>query len=103
MKATLITRGRRIYRDGVFSELVLWLVPEPVRGSGHLYKYRLALMDEGRCVLRYDNEAGKGDHRHTGDNEAPYVFSTLEVLLRDFEADIRGYLNEHADYRQPDD
>jgi len=92
MKATLIARDRRIYRDGVFSEIVVWLVPEPVRGSAHLFKYSLALIDEGVCVLRYDNEAGKGDHRHIGDSESPYAFSTLEVLLRDFEADIRGYL-----------
>jgi hypothetical protein len=60
MKATLVARGRRIYRDGVFSETVIWLVPAPVRGSTHLFKYSLVLIDEGRCVLRYDNEAGKG-------------------------------------------
>lgn len=24
---------------------------------------------DGNCVLRYDNEAGKGDHKHIGDDE----------------------------------
>lgn len=27
-------------------------------------KYSLARVADGACVLRYDNEAGKGDHRH---------------------------------------
>jgi hypothetical protein len=39
---------------------------------------------DGRCVLRYDNEAGKGDHKHVGEDEIPYVFTTPEALLDDF-------------------
>ena len=31
----------------------------PMMASG--YKYRMALIEAGVCVLRYDNEAGKGD------------------------------------------
>jgi hypothetical protein len=37
-----------------------------VRGSRHQYKYRLVLVVNDDCVLRYDNEAGKGDHKHVG-------------------------------------
>jgi len=47
-------------------------VPLPVRGSRHSYKYRFALIVNDVCVMRYDNEAGKGDHRHAGSQEFSY-------------------------------
>ena len=43
---------------------------------------------DGICVLRYDNEAGKGDHRHIGKTEKHYNFTTPEVLLTDFWSDV---------------
>jgi hypothetical protein len=39
-------------------------------------------------VLRYDNEAGKGDHKHLGARELPYKFTTLNQLVDDFLADV---------------
>jgi hypothetical protein len=39
---------------------------------------------DGVCVLRYDNEAGKGDHFHRGEADASYLFTSLEQLLADF-------------------
>jgi hypothetical protein len=44
----------------------------------------LALVVEGVCVLRFDNEAGKGDHKHVADCEEPYKFNGPEALLEDF-------------------
>lgn len=38
--------------------------------------------------MRYDNEPGKGDHRHLGDTEQVYTFTTPEQLLADFWADV---------------
>jgi hypothetical protein len=95
MKATPLASRRISVADGVFAEIVLWRVPQPVRGSTHPFKYRLALVADGVCVLRYDNEAGKGDHRHRGDNEAPYRFLEVDALLADFESDVRNWLNEN--------
>ncbi len=63
--------------------------------SAHRYKYRLALADQRECVLRYDNESGKGDHRQIGWQEQAYQFSSIEKLLEDFDADTRAYLDEH--------
>jgi len=40
------------------------------------------------CVLRYDNEDGKGDHRHIRGMEAPYIFTDLDKLQADFWRDI---------------
>jgi hypothetical protein len=72
MDAELLLSERIRLADGVFAELVIWLVPAPVRASAHPYKYRLALVADGTCVLRYDNEAGTGDHRHIGAVEQPF-------------------------------
>jgi hypothetical protein len=69
-------------------ELVIWRVPEPVRGSTHHFKYRLAFIVEGECVLRYDNEAGKGDHRHVREHQGPYTFVDLVALQADFWTDV---------------
>ncbi len=54
---------RHVLDERSFVEIVIWRVPGLVRGSGHEYKYRLAFVVDGVCVLRYDNEAAKGDHR----------------------------------------
>jgi hypothetical protein len=45
-------------------------------------------------VLRYDNEAGKGDHRHIGTKEVSYSFSTLEMLQDDFWKDVEQWLKQ---------
>ncbi len=41
--------------------------------------------------MRYDNERGKGDHRHLGEREEAYRFTTVEQLLADFERDVRNW------------
>jgi len=95
MKAERLVKERLSQGDNGFVELVLWRVPQPVPGSLHLFKYRLAYVVEGECVLRYDNEAGKGDHKHLGDTESVYVFSTPERLLADFWADVDNWRTTH--------
>jgi hypothetical protein len=77
---------------GTFVELVVWRVPAPVRGSQHEYRYRLALVVDGECVLRYDNEPGKGDPRHMRDKEHEYRFKDAEQLLADFWSDVEEML-----------
>lgn len=79
-----------------FAELVLWEVPVPVTGSAHAYRYRMALVIRGVCVLRYDNEAGKGDHVHRGAEEHPYRFQGIDRLVADFETDVRRWFDEHG-------
>jgi hypothetical protein len=57
------------------------------------------LIDQEECVLRYDNESGKGDHRHQGTAETAYRFRTIEQLLKDFDADTRNFLDEYPYHR----
>lgn len=76
----------------IIAELVIWELPAPVRGSIHKFKYRLALIADGVCVLRYDNEAGKGDHRHIGNREFAYDFVDVDQLEVDFWEDAQRWL-----------
>ena len=95
MRATLIARTRIVYSSSAFAELVVWRVPKPVPGSAHEFKYRLAYVVDDLCVVRYDNEAGKGDHRHFGLAENRYRFSTPERLMVDFQEDIARWNDEN--------
>jgi hypothetical protein len=88
MRAVLLHRDRLDLDDGSIVEMVLWQVPEPVPGSRHLYKYRLYFGRDGRRLILYDNERGKGDHRHRGDLEEPYEFSSVDQLVGDFLANV---------------
>jgi Family of unknown function (DUF6516) len=95
MKATLLLRTRIVYSIESFAELALWQLPKPVEGSAHHFKYRLAYVVRSECVVRYDNETGKGDHRHYGRNESAYVFSGLDQLVTDFQRDIARWNREN--------
>ena len=92
MKARLIEKSRTVIGEAIFFEVVLWHLPDPVPGSAHPFKYRLALVVNGECVLRYDNERGKGDHRHIRGTEEPITFTSLEALYDAFRADMRRML-----------
>lgn len=96
MKAVELLRTRVIYSEIAFAELVLWQLPRIMLGSTHSFKYRLAYVIAGECVLRYDNEAGKGDHRHYGGQETPSDFSSPSQLITDFQKDIARWNDENS-------
>lgn len=84
MKAELLIDERHVLDDITFVEIVVWKIPRSLGGSRHRFKYRLALVRDGVCILRYDNEAGKGDHRHREDAQERYEFTDVDTLLADF-------------------
>jgi hypothetical protein len=97
--ARLLLHRKRYYDDGAISEVRLWLVPDAVPGSTHKFKYSLSYGYPGRRAVAYDNERGKGDHRHRDAVEEPYAFESLDKLLADFEADVaalRAREGEHG-------
>ena len=96
MKAVELLRQRIVYAENKFVELVLWRLAQPLAGSKHSFKYRLAYVVNEICVLRYDNEEGKGDHRHWGEEESDYSFTTPEKLLADFRQDIERWDHENS-------
>lgn len=95
MKAVTLLRRRVVVAVDAFVEAVVWQVPQAVPPSTHRFKYRLAYVVGGRCVVRYDNERGKEDHRHTEGTEEDYEFSTPDQLMADFEADIARWNHEN--------
>jgi hypothetical protein len=89
MKAELLFSQRIDYDDGGLVEMVLWRVPKPVPASSHRLKYSLFYGRPGVREVGYDNERGKGDHRHIQGIETAYTFTTVEQLMTDFWADVR--------------
>ena len=89
MKAELLLRERFVLSRRAFVEIVIWKLPKPLSQSVHSFKYRMAYVTNGRCVLRFDNEAGKGDHKHVDEIEVPYQFTDLVQLQHDFWAAVK--------------
>jgi hypothetical protein len=79
---------KRVYADGLIVRAVVWWLPELLPPSRHRYRYRLFCDRPGERVVAFDNERGKGDHKHVQGAESPYPFTTLEKLLEDFAASI---------------
>jgi hypothetical protein len=84
MQAILLLKERRVLGEDRFADVTIWRLPKPLPGNAHVFKYRLALVDDEVCVLRFNNEAGKGDHKHVGGRQVPYAFTTLDQLVADF-------------------
>ena len=87
MKATPIQRIKRLHDAGIV-EINIWRVPAPVAPCEHHYKYRLVYVVNNVRVVGYDNERGKGDHRHLGSIESPYQFVNISTFLVDFWHDV---------------
>ena len=93
MGARAIVNAKEIRDDGSIVEIVIWELDEPLPPCQHRFKYRLFFGMPGVCWIRYDNERGKGDHRHVGAREEAYYFTTPEALLADFERDVENWRN----------
>jgi hypothetical protein len=91
MKATLLARTKEVRDDGSIVEIVIWELPEPSPPSAYFFKYRLFFGKPGEERIRYDNERGKGDHRHVNGRDLSYVFRTVEQLLDDFKYDVQDW------------
>ena len=96
MKAEEIIRTRIADSETAFTEIVVWLLTKPLLGSLHKYKYRLAHVVNSECVLRLDNESGKGDHLHFGSTESSNRFISINHLLADFEKYIQRWNHENS-------
>jgi hypothetical protein len=82
-----------VFPDGAILEIRIWSVPTPVPPSANGFRYALFYGHPGHRLI-YDNERGKGDHRHHGPIELPYRFTSIEQLLADFRADVEKLRGE---------
>ena len=90
MSAKPIYRHRLDFDDGAILEIVVWLLPKPVDGCSHPYKYRLYYGNGGQRIVGYDNERPKGDHVHRDGLEHSYKFVSPEKLIDDFLAEVNA-------------
>lgn len=81
-----VERSKPVLPDDAIVEIVVWKLPEP--GSPHWSKYRVFYGRDGRRIVGFDNERGKGDHCHLDGDEHPYMFTTTDALLSDFRKEI---------------
>lgn len=94
MNAKLVYRNK-VVTEYFITEFVIWQLPTKSVDRPHGIKYRLYHGDiQGKCVVRYDNESGKGDHKHINNKEVAYVFESVEQLIKDFLADIARLSDE---------
>lgn len=86
--ASLILDRKLLLDDGRIIQMRVSRLPAASREWPHGLKYSLFFGRPGERIIGYDNEKGKGDHRHYRSREEPYRFSSLEQLIRDFEVDV---------------
>ncbi|AIB12252.1 hypothetical protein ABAZ39_09605 [Azospirillum argentinense] len=93
-KAAPLRNDKFVLPDGAIIQVRVWLLPEPVPPCVHRYKYSLYYGKDGERVVGYDNERGKGDHRHVNGIETPYAFTTIDRLFEDFTSDVEAIRGE---------
>lgn len=93
-KARLIRDRKMVLSDGAIVQIRVWEVAAPVPPSEHRFKYSLFYGKDGKRLVGYDNERGKGGHKHIGDEEFPYTFVDIDTLFADFLADVERLRGE---------
>ena len=89
MVAQLIENRKLTLDDGSIIQIRIWRLPGATAERPHGLKYSLFYGRAGERIIGYDNEAGKGDHRHYRGKEENYRFTTHEKLIGDFLKDVR--------------
>lgn len=90
MKARLIRHTKVTDELGNTLEMKLWQVA-PASDKPHGFKYSLVYIVNGERAIGYDNGERQGDHRHYGNIQEPYAFTSLKKLADDFLADIERF------------
>jgi hypothetical protein len=90
MRRAVLLEYRKITLDnGGTVEIKVWQLPTTSTERPHGLKYSLFYGRPGERIIGYDNEHGKGDHRHYRGREESYRFTGFETLLSDFWRDVR--------------
>ena len=94
MKARRIFHDKAILPYGAIVEMTIWQLPETSVERPHGLKYSLYFGRHGKRLVGYDNERGKGDHKHVLEMEHGYAFIDVDTLVADFLADVERIRNE---------
>lgn len=88
MKATRIFYDKAVLPDGAVVEMVIWQLSQITAERLHGLKYSLFYGRDGQRIVGYDNELGKGDHKHIFDVQTCYQFVSIEQMVADLLADV---------------
>ena len=93
MKATLLFHSKTDDACGTITEIRIWKVAV-TNNTQYGLKYSLVYVERGVRIIGYDNERGKGDHRHFDGEESPYQFTDVDALIEDFRRDVAQWRGE---------
>jgi hypothetical protein len=88
MRATKLFHDKATLPDGSIVEMTIWQLATANPERRHGLKYSLYYGRAGERLVGYDNERGKGDHKHIAGREQRYRFVSVEQLVADFLADV---------------
>lgn len=88
-RALLLRSEKAILPDGSIVQITIWRLPKATGERPHGLKYSLFYGRPGERIIGYDNETGKGDHRHYREKEERYQFVSLDRLIADFYEDVQ--------------
>jgi len=88
MKAAKLFHDKSTLPDGSIVEMTIWQLVTANPERPHGLKYSLYYGRADKRLVGYDNERGKGDHKHIGGRELRYRFVSVEQLVADFLADV---------------
>ena len=95
MKAVRIFYDKTVLPDGAIVQMTIWQLPRSTSERPHGLKYSLFYGGPDGRIVSYDNESGKGDHKHIRDVETRYKFIDVETMVAGFLADVKRIRNEH--------
>jgi len=94
MKAALLKHDKFTDEYGNLVEMKIWKTTANDY-TPYGVKYSLVYVVNGQRVVGYDNERGKGDHRHLGADETSYHFIDIDLLVEDFLKDVEGFIRRN--------
>ena len=94
MKAKRIFYDKAVLPDNSIVEMTIWQLQKPSPERPHGLKYSLFYGRDGLRIVGYNNERGKGDHKHLGEVESRYRFVSVEKLVADFLTDVERATHE---------
>ena len=95
MKVVRIFYDKAVLPDGAIVQMTIWQLPRSTQERHHGLKYSQFYGGPDGRIVGYDNESGKGDHKHIRDVETRYKFIDVETMVADFLTDVERIRNEH--------
>jgi hypothetical protein len=88
MTAELVLDFKDVTPEGGVIQMRVRRVPEPVPPSGQRFKSSLYHGLDGKRIVGFDHQRGKGDHRRLDAGKTPCAFVRLKQLVEDFIAEV---------------